>query len=120
MRDDGTAFVFHPLRVADYLTFACPDDINLICAGALHDILEDTQTSYDELEHAFNTDIASLVREVTKYKPDKNKAATFPNLKTRRGILLKFFDRADNLSDLKGWDDKKIKWYLKSSKFWKS
>ncbi len=119
-RADGTAYIFHPLRVANYLSLACPDDTNLIAAGALHDTIEDCGVTLEELTNEFNEDVTSLVWEVTKYKPDKNKAATFPNLKTKRGILLKFFDRADNLSDMKAWDDKKIAWYLKTSKFWQS
>lgn len=117
-RDDGTPFIFHPLRVANYLSLACPEDINLICAGACHDLTEDCGVTYEELKAEFNEDIASLVREVTKHKPDPSIAATFPNLKTRRGIVLKFFDRADNLSNMKAWDEKKIEWYLEKSRFW--
>lgn len=119
-RADGSPYIFHPLRVAQYLTLACPTDINLICAGALHDLIEDCDVGYEELRHLFGADVADLVQEVTKYKPEKNKAATFPNLKTRRGILLKFFDRADNISDTRGWSAKKIEWYLLKSKFWQS
>jgi GTP diphosphokinase / guanosine-3',5'-bis(diphosphate) 3'-diphosphatase len=114
-RADGTPYIFHPLRVAQYLTLAAPDDINLICAGACHDLIEDTTVTYEELRQEFNEDIANLVREVTKEGQNR-----FPNLKTKRGILLKFFDRADNLSDMKVWSDKRVKKYLKSSKFWKS
>lgn len=113
-RDDGTPFIFHPLRVSDYLSLACPTDINLICAGALHDVIEDCGVTLEELASEFNEDIASLVWEVTKI------VGTFPNLKTRRGIVLKFADRMDNLSDMKAWDEKKIEQYLKSSQFWLS
>ncbi len=119
-RSDGSPYIFHPFRVTQYLSIACPTDTNLICAGALHDVIEDCSVRLEELESEFNKDIASLVWEVTKYKPDPNKKALFPNLKTQRGIILKFFDRADNLSDMKGWSAKKKGWYLNTSQFWQS
>ena len=116
-RADGGPYIFHPLRVSTYLTLAAPKDTNLICAGALHDCLEDTNTTYEELLAEFNEDIASLVLEVTKEKTNGKK--TFPHLRTKRGILIKLFDRADNLSDLdhSGWDIQKVTSYLESSKF---
>ena len=113
-------FIQHPLQTYEILKAVLPKDTNLLAAGLLHDTIEDTDTTKKEIEKEFNEDIASLVWEVTKYKPDKNKAALFPNLKTKRGIILKFADRLSNLTHMEEWPDKKQQWYLKSSKFWLS
>lgn len=119
-RGDGSPYIFHPLRVSQYLEISCQrKDENLIAAGALHDVIEDCNVSYETLKKEFNKDIADLVLEVTKVKPDKKTAAYFPHLKTWRGKILKFFDRADNIADHGGWDDEKMEWYLSQSKFWR-
>ena len=118
--DGGNPFVFHPLMVSTLLSIVRPDDANLIAAGALHDVIEDCNMSYEELKKEFNEDIASLVYEVTHEKPNPTKPAIFPRLITERGIILKFTDRLHNLSRMGDWDHRKKQWYLKSSKFWKS
>lgn len=119
-RDDGSPYIFHPLRVAEYIALSKHGhDKNLIAAGALHDVIEDCGVTYEEVKKEFNEDIANLVFEVTKVKPDKKTASYFPNLKTHRGKILKFFDRADNVADKGGWTDEKMDWYLETSKFWR-
>jgi len=119
--DSGKDYFWeHPWKVHEILELILPDDINLLCAGLLHDILEDTSTCYDELKLEFNKDIADLVLEVTKAGEKDSKGYYFPNLKTKRGIILKFADRISNLSRMECWDEKKQQYYLRKSKFWKS
>ncbi|MHB9161693.1 MAG: HD domain-containing protein [Nitrosotalea sp.] len=118
--DGGLPYIFHPCGVALILSTVTNDD-NLIAAAYLHDVLEDTDCTYNELYKEFGRDIADLVREVTKVVPsDKSKPAYFPNLKTQRGIILKFADRLHNISRMQSWSQKKKQWYLHTSKFWKS
>src|SRR5258708_38110195 len=108
-RDDGTPYVFHPLRVSEYIALSkMGHDQNLVAAGALHDVIEDCGVTYEELKAEFNEDIANLVREVSKEKPNKQTKSYFPNLKTHRGKVLKFFDRADNVTDKGGWNYEKM------------
>ncbi len=119
--DEGKLFIMHPVAVASILSCIVPEDENLIAAAFLHDVIEDTTISYEEIRHLFGADVANLVREVTKEVPeDKSKPATFPNLKTQRGIVLKFADRLHNLSRMKSWSKKKRAWYLTTSQFWKT
>lgn len=118
--DSDQPFVWHPIQVAMILSLLCPNDTNLICAGYLHDILEDTLWTHKELTKEFNKDIADLVNEVTKEGKKDSHGYYFPRLKTQRGIMLKFADRLSNVSRMEAWDDKKKEWYLKSSKFWRS
>lgn len=116
----GKDFIYHPLQVYGIVNLLKPQSETLQAAALLHDTIEDTDTTWDEIKAEFGEEVANLVLEVTKVKPSSTEAAYFPHLNTREGILLKFCDRAANLSNLSDWDSKKIAWYLKSSKFWKS
>ena len=59
------AFLQHPLAVAGILT-SLRSDVTAIVAALLHDTVEDTLATPDELEHEFGKDIARLVEGVTK------------------------------------------------------
>lgn len=59
-------YINHPIEVANVLSHSCnSDDIVLLAAAVLHDTIEDTETSYDELVGIFGTEIADVVLEVT-------------------------------------------------------
>lgn len=111
-------FQAHLNPVSMILARICPDDANLIAAGLLHDTIEDTSTTYEDLAKNFSIDVADLVMEVTKV--DTDHGSVFPRLKTKRGIMLKFADRLSNLSRMESWPDDRQEHYLKRSKFWKS
>lgn len=108
------AYITHPIATVGILASVAPQDESLLAAGYLHDILEDTDTTYEDLEKIFGKDIAGLVREVTKSKYN-----TFPYLSTRRGVMLKFADRLANLIMMESKDKKWQKRYIKKSRFWK-
>jgi GTP pyrophosphokinase len=83
--------------------------------------LEDTDVTYDTLASEFGVDVANLVQEVTHERRADDSGWYFPHLHSIRGIVLKFADRASNLSRMEGvWDTKHIEKYLKKSKFWQS
>lgn len=64
-RKSGRPYYTHPLSVAYIITeISC--DASLICASLLHDVLEDTQITDQELEKIFGNDIFKLVKGVTK------------------------------------------------------
>ena len=109
----GKDFIVHPILTAQILELMVPDDKNLIAAGYLHDILEDTNIKLDILDEKVGDDISRLVYEVTKTGYNK-----FPNLKSRRAIILKFADRLSNLANIEIWDEAKQQLYLNKSKFW--
>lgn len=95
------------------------DNVDVICAGYLHDTLEDTNTTYDELKQKFNTNVARLVLECTDEGEKDSYGKYFPRLKTKEAILIKFIDRASNLTRMETWSDKRQNQYLRRSKFWK-
>lgn len=73
----GEPYIGHPVAVARIVA-AVTDDCEMICAALLHDVLEDTSATYDDLvSSGFGHSIASLVLELTDIsKPeDGNRAA---------------------------------------------
>lgn len=111
-------FETHCFVVYQILKLIDADD-NLLCAGLLHDTIEDTDTTYEELVEEFNQDIAELVKEVSHEGKKDNHGYYFPHLKTERGIVLKFADRISNLSRMNCWGRNRTEQYLRKSKFWK-
>ncbi|UCH27301.1 MAG: HD domain-containing protein [Trueperaceae bacterium] len=75
----GTAipYITHPLIVAETLAYHYPGRHDLILAGVLHDVIEDTESTFAEVEARFGTGVAHLVAAVTK--PDDH-----PDLPTER------------------------------------
>jgi len=119
--DNGRPFIYHPAEVADLIsTITYGKDEHLIAAAWLHDTIEDTPTTYEQLYDTFGPDVADLVREVTKAGGKDHKGYYFPNLHTRRAIMLKFADRLANISNMQTWEPDRVEHYLKKSRFWKS
>lgn len=65
MRHSGDPYYAHPIEVAGILA-GLHLDVASICTALLHDVLEDTHVTYDELAAEFTPEIAELVRGVTK------------------------------------------------------
>ena len=63
-RPDGTAFILHPLEVASLLYRAGAPD-HLVAAGVLHDLIEKTSTTAEELQARFEDDVTGLVLSVS-------------------------------------------------------
>ena len=64
-RKSGEAYILHPLCTAIILTTVYADT-DTLCAGLLHDVIEDCDVSKKELEETFNKDVARLVDGVSK------------------------------------------------------
>ena len=66
---DASPYINHPIALVSILAVeAGIDDCDTLCAALLHDTIEDTDTSVEELVEAFGGPIASLVQEVTDDK----------------------------------------------------
>lgn len=75
VRKDGNAYIHHPIKVAELINkyFSNHLKINeLISAAYLHDVVEDTDTTIDEIKQKFGEHVASLVNGVTNNKKQKN------------------------------------------------
>lgn len=115
-RADGSPYITHPIRVAQLVKEYKPSkNLSVIMAAALlHDVLEDTYTSYRELEDEFGEVVASLVMEVTSasFMPKLIGKQTYLAQKMRfmssYALVIKLADRLDNISDLQGLSREKI------------
>lgn len=105
-------FIDHPCEVVKILA-SVGADMNMLAAGYLVDVLEDTDTTEEELLETFGKDIADLVKECTQ--TDYN---TFPALHSRRAVLIKFADRMSNLNNMRKWSEEKQEKYILKCKFW--
>jgi (p)ppGpp synthase/HD superfamily hydrolase len=99
----GEPYINHLIEVAELV--ACSDDVldaNLIMAAFLHDTVEDTGVTAQQLEHSFGRDVASLVMEVTDDKSlpkEVRKTLQVENAhkKSARAQTLKLADKISNL-----------------------
>ena len=64
-RDSKDPYITHPVAVANFLAIMRVD-IDSICAGLLHDVIEDTPVTKEEIEEKFGKDVAEIVEGVTK------------------------------------------------------
>ncbi len=74
-RKSGEAYISHPLNVAQILA-DYNSDVTTIMAGLLHDCIEDTSATYDEIKQQFGEEVALLTEGVTKLGQYKFKGIT--------------------------------------------
>jgi guanosine-3',5'-bis(diphosphate) 3'-pyrophosphohydrolase len=108
-RSDKSPYIEHPIRVAGNIEqFKKSHNIDaLISAAYLHDTMEDSDTTFEDLEKLFGGLVASLVKELTS---DKNKIEVMGKTEylihkmkgmSSWALAIKLADRLDNVSDLK-------------------
>jgi len=110
-------FKAHVVPVAKALELMGWDE-DVLSAALLHDTLEDTDTTYEELLRVFGMVITNLVTEVTHEGKKDHHGYFFPHLKTKRGISIKVADRLSNLSRIEAWPEERQEQYLRKTKFW--
>lgn len=109
-RESGEPYIIHPLNVCMNLTKFRADGSSL-CAGLLHDVVEDTEYTLEDIENLFGSDVAFLVDGVTKISNlhfNSKDEATNANIRRLinslnddvRIIIIKLCDRLHNMHTL--------------------
>lgn len=110
-RQTGEPYFIHPCGVVNILVDLGFDDVSTLVAAFLHDVLEDTQVTADELEQKFGKEVLELVEGVTKLDKIKFVSAEdeqaenlrkmfFAMAKDYRVIIIKLADRLHNMRTL--------------------
>src|SRR3989338_956902 len=112
-RDSGEPYITHPLAVAEYLA-RLEASATTLKAALLHDVVEDSHTTLEEVEREFGKEVAHLVDGVTKLshlryegKREQRQVASLRKLLLTahgdlRVILIKLADRWHNIETIQG------------------
>ena len=102
----ASPYINHPIALADVLVNEGGiDEVEVLCAALLHDTIEDTDTTRDEVANAFGERVASIVAEVTDdktlAKADRKEAQVEHAAHiSREAKLVKLADKICNLRDV--------------------
>lgn len=108
-RSGGEPYIGHPVRVANTVEkLKKSKNLDaLIAAAYLHDTIEDTNTTHEDLEKLFGGLVASLVKELTSDKEQIDKVGKTEYLSKKMAhdmssyaLVIKLADRLDNVKDI--------------------
>ncbi|MBM7552023.1 HD domain-containing protein [Thalassobacillus pellis] len=116
-KSTGEPYITHPIRVADILMEAGFSD-EVVCAGYLHDVVEDTNVTLNDIQHAFGNSVANLVAAHTEDKKKswkERKQHTIDTVKTG-SLEVKSLIVADKLDNLLSME---AEYAAKGEEIWK-
>lgn len=102
----ASPYINHPIALADVLANEGGiDDVAVLCAALLHDIIEDADTTAEELQLHFGPEVAGIVMELTDDKSLEKSARKQLQIEnaphaSRRAKLVKLADKICNLRDI--------------------
>jgi guanosine-3',5'-bis(diphosphate) 3'-pyrophosphohydrolase len=105
--EDASPYINHPIQLAHILVQADIEDPVVLAAALLHDTIEDTNTTHDELEIVFGPEVARIVAECSDDKhltKLERKQAQIDHAAriSPRAKLVKLADKIANVSDIDG------------------
>jgi myo-inositol-1(or 4)-monophosphatase len=139
-KGNGQPYIFHPIEVLSLVSLMSKDD-EVLCAAVLHDTVEDTDVTREQIEAEFGSRVAALVAAESENKREDQKAEdtwkirkqeTIDHLRRTTDRDVKILSLADKLSNLRAihrdymaigdklWDrfhqkdPKEIGWYYRS------
>lgn len=117
-RKSGEAYFFHPIAVAKIVASEIGLGATAIAAALLHDVVEDTPITIEDIEKMFNSKVAQLVEgltKISKVQKEMNVSMQAENFRKMlltlhddvRVILIKIADRLHNMQTLETMEDQK-------------
>lgn len=104
--EDASPYINHPISVAKIISeIGNVEDPEVLAAALLHDTLEDTETTVEELIDNFSQRVCSLVQEVTDDKTlprlqRKQRQIDHANETSEGAVLIKLGDKISNVTDI--------------------
>ena len=106
-KGDGAPYINHPVELARLLHAAGHDDDEILAAAFLHDTVEDTDTSLEEIEDAFGAGVHRIVEAMTEdkdiepYERRKDHHRDQVEAGGERAVLVYAADKVANLRDMR-------------------
>lgn len=124
-RRSGEAYLTHPLSVTEVIA-ELKLDVPCLCAGILHDVVEDTETTVEDLRETFGSEVAFIVDGVTKLSGlafntrEERQAESFRKMliamaSDLRVILVKLADRLHNMRTLRHMSEEKQRYIARET-----
>ena len=122
-KDGKTPYIIHPISVAMILAeIGGIDDLEILSAALLHDTIEDTDTTADEIEREFGARVRGIVEELTdnkllSYSERKQLQIDHAPKLSKDATLVKIADKISNITDVINesppeWDINRCKEYI--------
>jgi (p)ppGpp synthase/HD superfamily hydrolase len=98
-------YINHPIKVCRLISICGENSIDLLIASILHDVVEDTDTTENDLSDLYGIKVASIVKEVTddtklpKYKRKELQIKKAPTM-SREAKIIKTADKISNIEDI--------------------
>ena len=120
-RKSGEPYILHPINVAKIVAHEIGLDATSIAAALLHDVIEDTEYNFEDLEKLFGTGVAKIVEgltKISKLSKENNTSLQAENFRKLlltlnddiRVIIIKIADRLHNMQTLSSMpEDKQVK-----------
>ena len=117
-RKSGEPYIYHPIGVAKIVAQEIGLDATSIAAALLHDVVEDTEYSFEDIEKLFGSDIRKIVEgltKISKLSKENNVSLQAENFRKLlltlnddiRVIIIKIADRLHNMQTLDAMPDEK-------------